>query len=433
MKRIIESQLSAWKNHPSHKPLIVRGARQVGKTYSIKAFGKENFANTVVIDLEQRRDGHTVFAGDLDAIRVIHDLEIFTGERILPGQTLLFLDEIQACPRAIMSLRYLYEQLPELHVIVAGSLLEFALAENPFPVGRVEFLWMQPLCFDEYLEAMGKSILVESRPQVGAEQKSSAVAHAELSQQLRNYFVVGGMPEAVKTYAETGSFVEVQRIHQAIIESYLIDFAKYSHKVDRAVLTRILASLPERVGMQVKYASLYPEKRVETIKQCLQVLEQALMVHRVTASSAMGLPLGAQTNDKYFKFILLDIGLFRSLSGMGASLVLSDSQLLADFRGRSAEQFIGQELLASGGSENQKMYYWARIEKGSDAEVDYLWVKDGMIIPIEVKSGPSGKLKSLHQYFLAHPKADHGLVFHDGIAEMDRDNKILYQPLYGRF
>ena len=203
MKRFIDDELMKWKQNPSRKPLIIRGARQVGKTFSIKQFGSANYGNTAYLDLERNSSLHTVFSGDLDAKRIISDLEVVSGQKISPQTTLLVLDEIQACPRAIMALRYFYEELPDLNVIAAGSLLEFAMRDISFPVGRIQFLTMHPLAFGEYLWAVGKQEAAEIIN--GKPKQLSDALHTMLIDELRRYFFVGGMPQAVKAYAETGS------------------------------------------------------------------------------------------------------------------------------------------------------------------------------------------------------------------------------------
>ncbi|MCK5608725.1 AAA family ATPase, partial [Candidatus Pacearchaeota archaeon] len=223
MKRNIDSELLKWKKKSRRKPLILRGARQVGKTYSVKRFSA-SFDSLACVDLEKTPELHKVFSGDLSPSRLIADLEVMLRTKIIPGKTLLFIDEIQSCPRAITALRYFYEEVPELHVIAAGSLLEFALKDISFPVGRIQFLHLRPLCFAEYLSAIGNEIAAEyvrARPRL-----LSPIIHSTLSDELRRYFFIGGMPESVKAYIDTGSLQESFEVQAEIIETYRLDFGK---------------------------------------------------------------------------------------------------------------------------------------------------------------------------------------------------------------
>ncbi|MFH1022677.1 MAG: AAA family ATPase [Planctomycetota bacterium] len=433
MNRSIEHQLLFWKNRPQRKPLIIRGLRQVGKTYSIEAFGQAHFKNTVTFDFEKERGCRNIFSGDLGARAILSQLEVYREQRIIPGETLVFFDEIQACPRALVALRYFHEELPDLHIAAAGSLLEFAMEDVSFPVGRVEFLWMHPLSFGEFLSALGHNLLIEQRPTLDTTHPASEIIHQKFTEILRQYFIVGGMPEAVKAFAETNSFEEAGRVHRSLTAAFTQDFSKYGGRMDKDCLAHVFERIPAHAGEQIKYARLYPEKRIETIQRAMRVLEQAMIIRRVTASSAQGLPLGASASDKIFKCVFADIGLLRHLSGLPAKDVLSAGNLLDAFRGGLAEQFVGQELLSErNGSENGKLHYWARANRNSSAEVDYLLVRDGRIFPVEVKSGSVGKLQSMRIFLEEHPNAPMGFVFHGGNAHDLPENRIRYLPLYTR-
>ena len=432
MKRRVEKDFADWQGRKDRKPLIVRGARQVGKTYSIRDFGRSRFKTTMVVDLERQRTFHAIFSGDLSPAVMLPQLEALGRQRIVPGETLLFLDEIQACPRAVMALRYFQEQLPELHVIAAGSLLEFALEAVSFPVGRVEFLWMYPMSFEEFLLAQDEGLLNEQRPNLDSKQPVPEAIHARLMDQLRQYFIVGGMPEAVRSYISNHSPLSLSRIHGNLIEAYQQDFAKYGGRIDRDCLLKVFETVPARVGEQIKYAPLYPEKRIETIKGALRIMERALLLHKVSCTSAQGLPLGSGLNERFFKYVFVDIGLMRHLCGLSADVIFSEPDLLNTFRGSLAEQFIGQSLLAErGGCENNRLYYWARTKRNSSAEVDYVIARDGRIIPLEVKSGPPGKLRSLKLFLEEHRTAGDGLVFHCGEVTAASD-RMKFLPLYSR-
>ena len=250
MRRFIDDELLRWQDGKRRKPLILRGARQVGKTWSLKEFGKKRFESLALVDLERNPPLRRLFDGDLSATRICSDLEVLLRQKITPGKTLLFFDEIQACPRAITALRYFYEDIPELHVVAAGSLLEFALKEASFPVGRIQFLNLYPLCFAEYLEAIGNpaaAIAVLGNPA-----EISPAVHELLRDELKRYFFIGGMPAAVEAYRENCSLQDAFEVQGEIAESYRMDFAKYTPQVDRYCLDSVFTSLAQSVGQQIK-------------------------------------------------------------------------------------------------------------------------------------------------------------------------------------
>ncbi len=431
MNRFIEEKLTRWKDKSNRKPLILRGARQVGKTYTITAFGKREFSRFVLLDFEQNRSLHKIFSGDLDIKKILIAIEAHTNQRIIPGETLLFFDEIQACSRALMSLRYFYEQLPKLHLIAAGSLLELALEPTPFPVGRVEFEWMYPMSFSEFLDNMGMEIVREQIPDLGGSSPINDAIHEKLMEQLRTYFLVGGMPEAVRAFQETSSVREAAGVHRSLLTSILQDISKYNRTIDVEYLETILERIPSMVGKQTIYQKLHPGVRVEKIKKALGILIRSLMIHKIPSSSAQGLPLGTQVSDKVFKYLFLDIGLMQTICGIKAGEVLHERNLLSIYQGALAEQFVGQEMLASGhGSENGKLYYWARSKRGSVAEVDYVMARDGNVLPVEVKSGPSGKLRSLHLFLKEHPGSPMGIVLSSSNIQELPEDRIKFMPLY---
>jgi len=424
MDRIITQSFQKWKEKSNRKPLIVKGARQTGKSFSITAFGNTNFeGSTHILNFEKRRDLHSVFEIDYEILRILSELEILINKKITPGMDLLFFDEIQECPRAIASLRYFYEQLPELHIIAAGSLLEFALMDIPFPVGRVQLINMYPMNFYEFLKAAGKDLMAELIINKPKELPEST--HNAINEELRKYFFVGGMPECVRTYIETNSFTEVFEIQSDLIHTYRQDFSKYSGKSDKSCLNSVWLNIAQKVGGQIKYSELADGFTNPTIKKAFELLETARLFKKVKAASAAGIPLGASASDKKFKAIMLDIGLMANMNGILGEYVKSD--LLTVFRGAMAEQFVGQEILAATGSD---LYYWARETSGSNAETDYLIEKQGKIIPIEVKSGKSGSLKSLHLLLNTFSNVEQSFVFSDARFGQIADEKISFLPLY---
>jgi len=424
MYRIIEPRLIAWKERKRRKPLVVRGARQVGKTYSLKKFG-EQFENFVNVDLERHPEWASIFAGDLSAKEIRLQLEIVTGKKITPGRTLLFIDEIQSCPRAIMSLRYFYEDIPGLHVVAAGSLLEFALQEISFPVGRVQFLQMAPLSFYEYLLATNHeqaAALIN-----GAPHPLSAASHSFLMTELRKYFFIGGMPESIGAFVETGSMQESFEVQAEIGETWRLDFAKYKPRVDYFCLYQVLTGLAQKAGRQIKYSHLSDDFSNPTIKKAFNLLCMANIARKVSAADPSGLPLEMSASAKIFKALLLDIGLMRYLSGMAVDTEYAGKDLSHIFRGAMAEQFVGQEMVAGG---TEKNYYWSRRAKSSSAEVDFLAVVNDKIYPVEVKSGSSGRLKSLHLCLDKYKNCPAGLVFSDRPYQELPEQNLIFLPLY---
>ena len=424
MKRWVEQQLISWKDSPRRKPLIIRGARQVGKTWIVENVLAGQFENFVKIDLEKRRDLHIHFAGNLDPRTILSYLELAEG-RITPGKTILFLDEIQACPRAIMALRYFYEQMPELHVVAAGSLLEFAFGEISIPVGRVQYLPMHPMTFHEYLLAMGREPMAEYSLLSPAE-VDKTVQEMTL-RELRNYFFVGGMPECIKTYRDSGSMVQTFRVQSEILNSYRDDFSKYMPRIDALCLDSVFLNVAKSVGEQLKYARLNDGHSGQTNRKAFDLLVKAKLIHKIPACDPSGLPLGATAKPKKFKGSMLDIGLLQRLCQVPVELELKQENLLAMYRGKLAEQFVAQELLAWHSSE---LFYWARDARGSNAEVDYLAVREGKIYPVEVKSGTGGSLRSLHLMLEKYPHCPRGLVLYSGPYKNLPDQKIEFLPLY---
>jgi len=426
MKRLITSKLILWKESSGRKPLIIRGARQTGKSFTITEFGNNYFEGTIhIVNFEKRMDWHSIFELNLDVKRIISELEILSGKKITPGEDLLFFDEIQECPNAIASLRYFYEQIPELHVIAAGSLLEFALGNIPFPVGRVQLMNMYPMNFNEFLVATGNepaAKLISDFPK-----EVSESVHNMLSGELKKYFFVGGMPECVNKYAETGSFNEVFDIQADLLATFRKDFLKYSPRIDVGCLNAVLNSVPQRIGQQIKYSGLAEGYSNPTIKKAFELLETARIFRKVKAASPAGLPLGASASDKKFKALLLDVGLLGSFYGVSRSQEYSKTDLLSVFQGALAEQFIGQEILSATGND---LFYWSREAKSSNAETDYLIEKQGKIVPVEVKSGKGGSLKSLHLLLENYQNINEAFVFSDAAYRKSEIQKIAFIPLY---
>ena len=424
MKRLAEKEVIKWKNSLRRKPLIIRGARQVGKTWLVENVLASTFDNFVKIDLEKRRDLHVHFAGNLEPRAILNHLELITS-RIISGKTLLFFDEIQACPRAITALRYFYEQIPELHVVAAGSLLEFAFDEISVPVGRVQYLHLHPMTYYEYLLAMGKEPMADYS--LTPPKRVAPSIQKMILSELRNYLFVGGMPECVKTWRDSGSMIETFQVQSEILESYRDDFSKYKPRIDPACLDAVFLNTAKSVGDQLKYTRLNSGHSGQMNRKAFDLLNKAQIVQKIPSCDPSGLPLGATANQKKFKASLMDIGLLQRTCQVPAELELQQDNMLAMYRGKLAEQFVAQELLAWHSSE---LYYWARDARGSNAEVDYLAVHESKIYPVEVKSGAGGSLRSLHLMLEKYPNCPYGLVLYDGTYKMRTEQKIMFLPLY---
>lgn len=429
MERLFQANLEQWRVSRNRKPLIVRGARQVGKSYTIIEFGKTRFKGQIhVVDLEKHPDWHRIFQRNLDPVRIVNELEMILNAKISPGRDLLFFDEIQAAPRAMMALRYFYESLPELHVVAAGSLLEFAMKEISFPVGRVNLMQMTPMNFYEFLSATGKEKMagiIRSTPE-----KLPETLHSELLESLRQYMFIGGMPECVKRWSDSASMADVFAIQSDLAGTYRQDFSKYAPHADKQALNNVLSTVAGNIGHQIKYTQLSDQFTGPTNKKAFDLLQTARVIHKVSAASPASLPMEASVSEKKFKALMVDIGLIHSLLGFRPGSEYGKSDLLSIFNGALAEQFVGQEFISTG---LEKPYYWSRKAKSSSAEVDYLIPGNRKICPVEVKGGPSGKLRSMHILLQSYPHIEQGYVLSTALYGKLPDQKLTFLPLYYAF
>ncbi len=428
MYRDIELNLLEWKNQQEHMPLLLRGARQVGKTFIVEKFGKENFEEVVTINFELQPEMIRCF-NNLDPIEIINAIFLASNQKITPKKTLLFLDEIQDCPNAIRSLRYFKEKCPQLHVIGAGSLLEFILNDADFrmPVGRVQSLYLKPLSFKEFLVGSGNEQLREFIEQINIDATIPTVAHEKLLKLLRDYMILGGMPSVLKKYFTTQNMSECQQMQTVLLNTYRQDFGKYAKKTDHRYLQRLYEKIPGLVGCNFKYSKVDPDMRSRDIKDALYMLQNAGITYLVYCTAASGVPLASFVNEKKFKVLFLDIGLMTCAGKLNMEILRNEDILLAD-RGMLAEQFVGQELLAYGSPfDESSLYFWSREQRNSMAEVDFVTTVDAEVIPIEVKAGTTGRLKSLH-LFMAEKKSLCGIRLSQ--QTMSRVNNVISLPLY---
>lgn len=428
MQRLINYYLRQWAENPSRKPLVLRGARQVGKTHAVRQLS-EAFEDIVEINFELNPRVNEIFDQDLEPERIVRALALIAGKRIIPGKTLLFLDEIQEAPRAITALRYFYEKLPNLHVIAAGSLLDFALESISVPVGRITFLYMHPLSFIEFLKALGQELLIEEIINHAINIPLEDPVHQKLLEYLGIYMAVGGMPEAVQCWISSQDITECANVHHSLADTYRQDFQKYSKQFQLKYLNLLFEQIPSQLTKLIKYSHLSKEYRKRDLEPCLELLTKANIIHKILHSSGQGIPLGAEANVDKFKLIFLDIALSQAILGLDCKEWVLDPQHEFINKGALTEAMIGQELLAYANPMRQpQLYYWLREARGSSAEVDYLVQDKQLIIPVEVKSKFGGSLKSLQIFLQTHEKSSYGIRF--SIHNYSSFDHVHSYPLY---
>ena len=422
-------ELKAWAERSTHKPVVIRGARQVGKSTLVREFARSERYSLVEVNFERNPELREAFAFR-DPARIIATLALLTGNPVTAGSSLLFLDEIQAAPEALAALRYFHEEIPELHVAAAGSLMEFALAESRFsmPVGRVEYLHLGPMGFDDFLVAMGHPELAShlrgiSLSDMGGDPIPDSV-HRKYLDLLNQFWVVGGLPEAVSEYVQSGEFAVVSRIQQSIVATYRDDFNKYSQGRLRTRVQAVFDRLPGMVGRKFKYVEVSRDHRAAELADALAHLCMARVASKVHHTSANGVPLAAEINERRFKCLYMDVGLMCAALHLNVLDLGRQDQTLVN-NGAVAEQFIGQHLLHGGPRyETPMLYYWAREARSAAAEVDYLLTPGSGIVPVEIKAGTTGSLRSLHQ-FLKEKRRDFALRFNAGPPSLLLDSKRL--------
>ena len=406
--RKIDSELLAWSKDDAHKPLLVRGARQVGKSSAVRNLAKE-FEYFVEVNFDKREDVCALFEGNIDPQRICDNLSFIYKIPIVPGKTLLFFDEIQACTKAISSLRYFREEYPELHVIAAGSLLEFALEELPsFGVGRIRSMFVYPFSFEEFLMATGDQMLWTGIVKATSQEPLWEPVHNKALLLLKNFLILGGMPEVVSAYVGGSSMLECMKIMDDLILSFQDDFTKYKKRVPSSRISEVFDSVMQSAGKSFVYTGA-AEANLKQIKEALDLLIKAGLVMPVTHTAANGIPLGAEVNRKKQKMLPLDTGLFQRILGLDMSDMFLSDEFEVVNKGSIAEIYVGLEIKKSASCYHREdLYFWKRGEKNSNAEVDYLLQKNEEIIPIEVKSGKRGSMQSLH-LFLSHKKLPYGV------------------------
>ena len=429
LKRTEIKYLHEWSAQSPLKPVIIRGARQVGKSTLVREFARSARFSLVELNFERNPELREAFAFR-DPARILSTLSLLTGQTIGAGTSLLFLDEIQAAPEALAALRYFHEEMPELHVVAAGSLLEFALANARFsmPVGRIEYLHLGPMEFEDFLDAAGHPELAShlcdlSLPNLH-EGAIPGPVHRKYLDLLRQYWVVGGLPEAISAWVRSRDFTRVSRIHQSVVSTYRDDFDKYSHGSLKGRIQMVFDRLPGMVGRKFKYVQVSREHRAAEVADALRHLCMARVASKIHHTSANGMPLAAEADERRFKCLYMDVGLMCTALHLDVLDLGRQDPTLVN-AGAVAEQFIGQHLLYSGPRyETPVLYYWTREARNAAAEVDYLMAPVRRVVPVEIKAGTTGSLRSVHQ-FLKEKRRDFALRFNADVPSLLRDSKGL--------
>lgn len=428
MKRRIDKWLRSWKRQKNREVLLVRGARQIGKTYSIRQLGA-SFDHFIEVNFEELREIHGFFEGNLTAAPLCEKLSAYFGQPIVAGKTLLFFDEIQACPNALSALRFFYEQLPDLHVVASGSLLEFALELIPsHGVGRLTSLYMYPMSFPEFLEAAGEKALLSMVEEASPDRPLDEVFHRKLVDRVRSFQLIGGMPGVIASYVRSRDLNRCMSMLDDLFITLQDDFAKYASRASIPRLGDVYNSTFHQAGGKFMYSRVKSNANTAPIRQSLELLIKAGLAIRVCHTAAQGLPLAAQAKPAKFKILPSDTGLMQRVLGLDIAqwLVSSNTDLIN--KGSLAETFVGLELIRCTSPKTRpSLHYWHRESRGSSAEVDYVIERKQEIIPVEVKAGSTGKMRSLHM-FMKERSSERGIRI--SLENYARNGAIETHPLY---
>lgn len=424
MYRIAIEKLYKWKNSKRRKPLIIEGARQVGKTWLMKEFGKQAYADTVYINLDSNSRMADLFSADLDTDRLIMGLELYAGRKINPENTLLIFDEVQEVPRALASLKYFYENAPQYHIVCAGSLLGIALHQGTsFPVGKVDFLKLYPLSFSEFLMATGNERFAELLKNQDYEMITSF--KQTYIDALKHYYFVGGMPEAVQSFAESKDFNEVRAIQKRILAAYEQDFSKHAPNEIVPKIRMLWNSIPSQLARENKkfiYGLVRESGRAREYETAIMWLSDCGLVHKVSRVNAAGIPLKAYEDLKAFKLFIVDVGLLGCMTGLRQRTLLDGDDLFVEFKGALTEQYVCQQLKTI---EDLGVYYYTN-DRGS-CEIDFVVDNGEQIVPIEVKAETNLRAKSLKTY---RERFEPELSVRTSMADYKKEDWLLNLPLY---
>ncbi len=427
MKRLIYQELLNWKYNPNRKPLLLQGARQVGKTYLVEQFGKNEYDDYIYFNLEEEPDLALLFQGSLKAQTLLENMSLFIGRKINPENTLIFFDEVQVVPEAITSLKYFYEQLPQYHIIAAGSLLGVSVGRHSsFPVGKVSFLTLYPMNFIEYLMAFDEDLLAESIQSNSEITPFSEIVHNKLLNHLKKYFFMGGMPEVLKSYLTSGDISLVRKTQNEILESYERDFSKYTQSKVSIKISEVWHSIPyqlARENKKFKFKDIRKNARAPMYEHTIEWLRKAGLINIAYNISVPKLPLSGYSDLSKFKIYLLDNGLLGAMLDLSPDIIIKPEKLFQEYNGAFIENYVASELI----NQNYKLFYWT---SKSDAEVDFVLQLKNEVYPIEVKSGKSRNIKSLKSYAAKYnPK----VIIRVSPRNYYQDNNFINIPLYSVF
>jgi len=428
MKRSLYSDLLKWKKSEKRKPLLLQGARQVGKTYLINEFGKKEYQNYIYLNFELDSSLEILFQGKLDPREIIKNMSLYLGIKIEHKNTLIFFDEIQMIPKALSSLKYFYEYAPEFHIIAAGSLLGVSVGkQSSFPVGKINFLHMYPLSFSEYLFAFGEELLVEELNKHKINTNINDLLHNKLQDHLKMYLFLGGMPEVLQDYLKHEDIKAARAIQNEILMAYEKDFSKYTIPSQAIKTTELWRSIPFQLAKEnkkFKYGDVRKNTRASTYEQTIEWLKNAGLIHISYCINTPKLPLSGHTDFSKFKVFMLDTGLLGAMLNISSDIIIKPNKLFIEYNGAFIENFVALELIRSG---NTQLYYWT---SKSDAEVDFVIQLQNNIYPVEVKSGSSRNLKSIRSYAEKYTPSH---IFRVSPRNFFVDKEFIDIPLYAAF
>jgi len=425
MKRDLYNNLKDWKISNNRKPLLLQGARQVGKTYLINEFGKNEYSNYIYLNFEQNPDLKTLFEGNIAPESIIDNIGLYTGQKIVATDTLIFFDEIQAVPEAITSLKYFNEQSPEYHIISAGSLLGVSVGKTrSFPVGKVNFMKMYPVTFLEYLRAFGDELLAENLVNLEKPESLPGLLHEKLLSHLKMYLYLGGMPEVLQSYIEEKNIALARKIQNDILEAYQRDFSKYTEKTQAIRTSELWQSIPYQLSKEnkkFKYSDVRKKARASTFESTIEWLRNAGLIHLAYNISVPKIPLSGYTDHSKFKIYLLDTGLLGAVLNLSSDIIIKPNELFSEYNGAFIENYVAQELIAGG---NRDLFYWT---SKNDAEVDFILQLENEIYPLEVKGGMNKNIKSLRSY---ENKYSPKYIFRTSPRNFIKSDNFINVPLY---
>lgn len=438
--RAIDSHLQEWKESRNRRVLLIRGARQVGKTHSIRQLAK-SFSSFIEVNFLETPEIKKFFQeGSISPDSILEKLQAYFGITLSSGKSLLFFDEIQECPEALMSLRFFHEKLPELHVIAAGSLLEFVMSEIPsFGVGRIDSLFMYPLSVEEFFRALGEELLLEAIIKALPEAPLDSILHTKALELYKTYLIIGGLPAVVQSYIQSRDINECLLIIGSIVQGYEDDFAKYNTRISSQKLRDTLRATAKQAGSKFVAARVDPERSSSGYDKALELLRLAGLVYKILPTNANGIPLEAESENRGFKVIPFDVGFNNALLGLNVSEFLLQDNVSLVNKGALAEIVCGTEIIKhSFVRKRSQLYYWKRNSRGSSSEVDYIVQRNSNIVPVEVKAGTKGQMQSLY-LFLKNKNKSFGirtsLENFSSFSAPDMKSQINVVPLYaiGRY